>query len=202
MRSNPKAEKISRIFVRLRTLVGASQAQLVERSAGAIGRHELGKVERGKSLMSTEAKRKAVAAAYGIDVEHVRALVDEKITPEEVARLVPPFASEKAHEVGSAKRRGRPPGTRAKPLTPKEQGETMATFVRLHHATKSRFPNLELCLLYHEMNGKKWRDSSVTIARSGDAGAVDRRPEEWAALLDQLDGLVASVLRRIEPSTP
>lgn len=196
-RNEHEAARISRIFTRLRELVGASQAQLVRRSGGAIGRHELGKVERGHNQMTTEAKRKGVAAAYGIDVALVHDLIEGRRTVEEVAAVVPPFALDGAHRVvPSPKKRGRP----RKAPTAAEQGATMATWVRLEHASKSRFPNLEICLLYHEANGKKWRDASVKIAREDDPGAKDRRPEEWAKLLDRLDGLVAEVFRRDVPN--
>jgi len=172
-----KRKRIGQTFVQLRRLLKLTPTELIERSDGTLVRGELHKVETGQSLVSTVPKREALARAYAVDIAVITALVDGTMTPEEAAALAKTDGASVRSPVG--------------PPSLADQGEAMAIFVRLEHARKSRFPGLEVCLLYHEMSGgKTWRDATIKAARSGDFSAVDLPPDKWRELLDRLEEIL------------
>jgi transcriptional regulator with XRE-family HTH domain len=177
-----KKTYIGRTFRHLRVLLGLRQADLVVRSGGELKIGEVGKVEQGKSLLSTTTKRSALAKAFGLDMDSIDRLIEGQLTPEQAAKLA----------------KGEKPGL-ASPVRvrkPIQEGETMATFVRLQHATKSRFPGLETCVLFYELSGPlPWHVATIELARSGNcSGGKDLTPLEWKKLLDALDDLTRKVV--------
>jgi hypothetical protein len=186
MRTKNDATKkeIARVFKELRQRLALTPRDVLQRSNGRFVERELRRLEQGLSLLSTAGKRQAVADAYGLTSDHIAALVSGQLTVDDavkVARISGPALAYLAA--------GQAPAIK--------EGERMATFARLGDVQRSAFPNLEICVLYHEKNGKTWSASSVAGARSGDYSKDDMTPHKWEELLNRLDETTKKI--RIHP---
>jgi transcriptional regulator with XRE-family HTH domain len=168
--SDTSRKNIAKNFKNLRKILQLSQKQVALR--GGISEGDVSKLECGRLLLRTAPARRAFARGFGLTVRVIDALVEGEISAQQAA------------EVAQLS-----PGTLALSLSgksPTDQGEALATLTRLAHLEGARFPNLELALMYHAANGKRWPEETVSAARSGDFVKDDRTPRDWEVILDRL----------------
>lgn len=123
-------------------------------------------------------------------------------TAQVVANLLGVDTDELLRGAWSPERKANAPGMVAGPgpLAPdsgfllggvRERAEKMGQAILLDRAARSRFPNLELCVLVARANGQsKWSPDTLAAAAAGHFGDDDVRPDEWASRLDRLEAVL------------
>lgn len=161
----------------VRVALGISSAERAAKLSGVLDRREWEKIESGRLKFSSAKQQRGVASALGLSVSQVQALYEGELTVETALQL----STRKSQEVDSPVR----------VPTPEEQGEKMAVAVSLRASELAAYPNLEICLLYHERSGRRWDPAVVAAARAGHFGEHDLpTPDAWAPALDRLQAVL------------
>lgn len=166
----------------VRVALGITSAERAARLSGLLDRREWEKIESGRLKFSSAKQQRGVAAALGLSVSQVQALYEGVLSVETALQL----STRKAVEVDSPAR-----AQSERAPTPEEQGERMGVAVQLRASEIATYPNLEICLLYHERSGRRWDPAVIAACRAGHFGEHDLpTPEAWTSALDRLQSVL------------
>jgi len=200
---------IGAAFKALREKVGLAPKDLVLRGHDeGLSYSDISKLESGHSALLSARKRQALAVAFQVSTEIIDKLASLEITPAAAAKAIakeadlPKWKERRQHLAANPPKLAPPKpkavaqnGTHPVPSRDSSkwatgEGHRLAALTRLVHLKDARFPNLELCLLYHGENGRNWPEQAVETARSGYGTHGDRdlpTPSHWQQVLDRLE---------------